>query len=74
MRLSADPNSPHWRREAAVAVVYLDGAKQSLVIEADEDGGWLRRYRDDVPALGPYPQTEVRCGAVRIELRDNYTP
>lgn len=78
MRLSADMNSPHWRPEATRAKVFLDGAEQRFVIEADDEAGWL--VRCEVDAAGNVVPDEALegvametvTGAVRIDVEGGH--
>lgn len=78
MRLSAEPSSPHWRPEAMRAKVYLDGDEQSLVVEADEDAGWLKRCKVDAEGrlienpAGDGVAIETLRGVVRVDIEDSY--
>lgn len=79
MRLSADPHSPHWRVDAVFAKVFLDGAEQRYVYEADEERGIIRRLKLDragepmVNDMGDGFAEETVTGAVRIEIEDSYS-
>lgn len=47
MRISAEQNSPYHSSMVQFAVVLMNGVKQTMVIEADSDEGWIRSYVQD---------------------------
>lgn len=52
MRISAERNSPYYSAMVSFAAILLNGYKQTMVIEADSDEGWIRSYvQDDAGGL-----------------------
>ena len=47
MRISAERASPHYSPMVSFAVILLNGFKQTMVVEADSDEGWVRSYVQD---------------------------
>lgn len=47
MRISAERDSPHYSAMVQFAAVLLNGVKQTMVVEADSDEGWVRSYVQD---------------------------
>lgn len=71
MRISAEPSSPHHSAMVQFAAVLLNGVKQTTVIEADSDEGWIRSYVQDNEG-GMAVMTER--GDVEILISTNAAP
>lgn len=70
MRLHIDDargDDPKKRLLCQTAVIYLDGKVVTKVIEADEENGFIVRYKDQQRGFGQMPEYERLTGKVEIK-------
>lgn len=81
MRVSIELDDPACKPEtsmlARTAEVYLDGVKQHLVVTADDEEGFVKRYKTLANGLlyqneQGYSETEIVKGQVTIKIRGEY--
>jgi hypothetical protein len=70
VRLHVDEASsydPIKRRLCFTAKIYLDGKLMTKVVEADEENGFIVRYKDQQRGFGQMPEYERLTGKVEIK-------
>lgn len=69
MRMSADPQSPHYSPQAGFYDVYFDGVKVSHVRDVDTVEGWIEVYDLDRTAKEGHYVVKKCYGVVRLQKK-----